>query len=142
MKNSGTLKLSKKKFLFKGTNSHFFVKQQEKMSLLVDTTSLVQPSISSLNHLQVSTILKDLSNSNSLLIDETATATSDLIGSYTSQPRTLTLQSASESIISISASGESESHSGSLEASGTNVNVKLYYLMSGFIVVSLFVGSL
>ncbi|CAH6720752.1 hypothetical protein CLIB1444_04S07118 [[Candida] jaroonii] len=113
------------------------------MSLLVDTTSLVQPSISSLNHLQVSTILKDLSNSNSLLIDDTATAQTDLIGSYTSEPRTLTLQSASESIISISGSASSDSeNSGSLEALGTNCSVKLYYLMSGFIVVSLFVGSL
>lgn len=114
------------------------------MSLLVDTVSLIQPTVTSLEGLKlVSSVNKQMSASSELLVENTASV-SDWLGS--SSISTLSLVSASESIIQSSSTGLGSSKSddsGSLEANVGNVNrSKMTLLMSGFLVVSFLVGTL
>lgn len=119
------------------------------MGLLVDSTSLVQPSVTSLATAQTYAGDKTLDDVNfamesiGLLIDQQPSL-ADLVGLYTSKPRTLQLETASESVLS-SSTASMESNSGSLEANenfAPVVGVKMLMMLGCFMVVSLVVGSL
>lgn len=78
----------------------------------------------------------------SLLVDQGSQT--DQVGSYTSQPRTLTLETASDSILSISTGVTA--NSGSLDQDSNSndgvVNGKLSMMLVAFLGVSLVLGGL
>lgn len=127
------------------------------MGLLVDSsTSLVQPSITSLSTIEtgmnsmgandntIVNLAQGSEASTDLLVDENDSQT-DKVGQYSSKPRTLTLETGSESILSSSATADINNNSGSLESSenlASPVNVKLYSLIGSFMVVSFVIGSM
>lgn len=134
------------------------------MGLLVDSTSLVEPSITSLGSVETGLWNGDKtinnfdqmpSDSTDLLVDnQTGQEQTDEVGQYTSLPRTLTLETSSQKILaSISTGGsgsgsstggsdETHDNSGSLENIGAPVNMKLCTLFGSFIAVSFVVGTL
>lgn len=75
-----------------------------------------------------------------LLVDQGSLT--DQIGTYTSQPRTLTLETASESILSISSSVSANSGSLDLDASDGAVKGKVSMMLLAFLGVSVVLGGL
>lgn len=127
------------------------------MSLLIDeAATFATPSVSTLQLSLVTSVAAvsatdDAQNKavssiaeGNLLVDNSAAG--DVVGSYSSEPGKLTLESASDSILS-SETGESDNgSSGSLEQdSGAITNkrcVKLYAMIGSIMVMTAVVGSL
>lgn len=131
------------------------------MSILTDsvgsTTTLIQPSVSSLSNVQTVTSMADSniyknaqSQSNALLVDDQVETNE--MGSYTSQPRTLKLETASDSSLSASSTSaasksSSSGNSGSIDAQdnmavSVNANTTLVKTLILFTIISFFMSTI